>query len=102
MSRHRTGAGALFLLLLVPGPVARGQERPAPSTALPGLSDVRRFQETALAPDGKRVAWVETFPAKDGATAPASAIFIADLGTKPGKAVRLTADEEPCAEHSLA
>jgi dipeptidyl aminopeptidase/acylaminoacyl peptidase len=101
MSRNRMGACVLFLLLLVPGSVARAQERPDAITAIPGLTNVRRFQETSLAPDGKRVAWVETFPVKDGATTPTSAIFLADVGTKPGKAARLTGDEEPCTEHSL-
>jgi dipeptidyl aminopeptidase/acylaminoacyl peptidase len=101
MSRNRSGACVLFLLLLVPSPIARGQERPAANTALRGLTNVRRFQETAIAPDGKRVAWVETFYPKDEATTPPSAIFIAGLGTKAGKAARLTGDEEPCTERSL-
>jgi dipeptidyl aminopeptidase/acylaminoacyl peptidase len=99
MFRNCTAAGVLFLLLLVPGPVARGQE--LPDAAIPALTDVHRFQEVALSPDGKRVAWVETFRAKEGMANPPSAIFVAELGAKSGKPVRLTGDGEPCAEHSI-
>src|SRR5262245_42742751 len=114
MSPLRIGACALFVLL-GSGSVAHGQERPAVNTAAPltlpsppggrgkgegGLPKVRKFRETALSPDGKRVAWVETFQAKDGTSSAPSAIFIADLDDKAGKARRLTEDDEPCMEHS--
>ena len=77
-------------------PVARGEERPNTSADIPGLTNVRRLREIRLSPDGKHVAWVETLHAKDGETSPPSAIFVADLGTKPGKATRLTGGNEPC------
>jgi dipeptidyl aminopeptidase/acylaminoacyl peptidase len=102
MFRNRMGACIFFLLLLVPGPVARGRERPDGITVIPALTEVHRFQEPALSPDGKHVAWVETFHAKDDKSPPASAIFVVDLGTKPGKARRLTDDKERCEEHSIA
>src|SRR5439155_11089314 len=101
MSRLRIGACAL-LVLLVSDSVARGQERPAAKTAARRLAKVRHFRETTLSPDGRRVAWVETFRAKDGTSSAPSAIFLADLGPIAGKVRRLTVDEEPCTEHSLS
>src|SRR5439155_26960900 len=79
MSQLRLGACAL-LVLLVSDSIARGQERPTANTAARTLAKVRHFRETALSPDGRRVAWVETFRAKDGASSAPSAIFIADSG----------------------
>jgi dipeptidyl aminopeptidase/acylaminoacyl peptidase len=87
----RVCAGVLCLLVVAPS-VACGRE-PA---------RVRHFREAAVSPDGKRVAWVETFPAKDGEYDVPSAIFVADLGASAGKARRITADEVPCREHSLS
>jgi dipeptidyl aminopeptidase/acylaminoacyl peptidase len=97
----RGGVAALVLFLVSDG-VAPGQARPAANPAAQGPARVRRFRETALSPDGKRVAWVETFRARDGASSAPSAIFIADLGASAGQARRLTVHEGPCISHSLA
>src|SRR5262249_17783306 len=90
----------LVLLLLDPQGTARAQDRPAANPDIPGLSKVRRFQATAISPDGKRIAWVEMLRARDDATSQPSAIFIAALGAGPGSARRVSSDEEPCTEHS--
>src|SRR5438270_14048741 len=100
MSLIRLGVAALFLLLLVPDKVTRGQEKPAATAAGKGPGKLVSFPETTLSPDGKRVAWVEAIPDKDGAPSAHSAIFIADLGAKPGKARRLIMGEEPCTEQA--
>jgi dipeptidyl aminopeptidase/acylaminoacyl peptidase len=83
MSRIPARPCVLIALLLVGLGVGRGQERPAP---------LRTFRETALSPDGKRVAWVEG----------ASAVFVADLASPATPPRRITAGGTPRAEHSPA
>jgi dipeptidyl aminopeptidase/acylaminoacyl peptidase len=46
------------------------------------LFATRQFKESAISPDGKRVAWVETLIGKDGAPSGKTAIYIADVETK--------------------
>src|SRR5207237_9224458 len=62
------------------------------------------YRETAISPDGKRVAWVEGF---DGAAEPSSGhsgIFVADLATGGRTPRRIAAGggKDACAEHSIA
>ncbi|MDP9146860.1 MAG: S9 family peptidase [Acidobacteriota bacterium] len=42
------------------------------------LFATRRFEQTVISPDGKRVAWVETLVGKDGAAFGKTAIYVAD------------------------
>jgi dipeptidyl aminopeptidase/acylaminoacyl peptidase len=56
------------------------------------------LQETSISPDGKQVAWVEGFPPKDGSSSGHSLIFIANVGSSPAKAWRLTTGDETCSE----
>src|SRR5262249_36914697 len=84
----------VLCVLLVGGDIVRGQERSA--------AKVRRFRETAISPDGKRVAWVETLQGKDGTSSTPSAVFLADLGATTGKVRRITPEDESCTEHSLS
>jgi dipeptidyl aminopeptidase/acylaminoacyl peptidase len=88
------------LVLLHPGQVATAWERPAVNPPFLGRTRVHRFEEVAISPDGKRVAWVEAEQSKDVDSTSPSVIFVADLGAAPGSARRLTADEDRCAEHS--
>jgi dipeptidyl aminopeptidase/acylaminoacyl peptidase len=46
------------------------------------LFATRRFEQAAISPDGKRVAWVETLIGKDGAPSGNTAIYISGLESK--------------------
>jgi len=69
-----------------------------PARSIGGVLDtldrVRAFHETAIAPDGRRVAWVEDVSAADGTTA----IFMRDLPS--GEPRRITADPAKAHEES--
>src|SRR5262245_30934374 len=70
----------LFLLLSVS--FVSGKERAARSgieAVLDDLFKVRLYKEVTLAPDGKRVAWVEALRGKKDAPPSQSAIYVADL-----------------------
>jgi dipeptidyl aminopeptidase/acylaminoacyl peptidase len=95
--------GLCLLMTLVSDSLILAQALPAkhgPDDAVARLAKVRAFRETALAPDGKRVAWVESLRRKDGAASPHSAIFVADLTADAAKAQQITAGNGPCTEHS--
>ena len=106
--RHAINPGARLrdssYLLLVAGVRVIAQDR---SRSRPGHDEpekVRNYRETAISPDGKRVAWVEGF---DGAGEPSSGhsgIFVADLASGGGMPRRITAGDGKagCAEHSIA
>jgi flagellar motor protein MotB len=46
------------------------------------LFATRRFEQAAISPDGKRVAWVETLIGKDGAPSGNTAIYVLRLESK--------------------
>src|ERR1700727_1354975 len=46
------------------------------------LFATRRFEQAAISPDGKRVAWVETLIGKDGAPSGTTAIYVLRLEAK--------------------
>src|SRR3984957_17143841 len=53
------------------------------------LFATRRFEQPAISPDGKRVAWVETLIGKDGAPSGNTAIYVLRLESKaPPKRLR--------------
>jgi dipeptidyl aminopeptidase/acylaminoacyl peptidase len=60
----------------------KAAEKPKSSTPLDSVLDTlfaaRTFEQTAISPDGKKVAWVETLVGKDGAPTGNTAIYIAD------------------------
>ena len=73
----------------------------APARSIGGILDtldrVHAFQETAISPDGRRVAWVEDLSGTDGTTA----IFMRDLPS--GEPRRITADPaKPHEESGIA
>ena len=95
-------------LLVLSGAVAFGQPRPAPHSALDQvmeqLAAVRRFTEVAIAPDGKRVAWVESLQERTKASSPVAAISVLDLSSPSATARRITGGKGAAArvEHDLA
>jgi len=54
--------------------------------AVAAMFSVHEFSQTAISPDGKQVAWVESLTEKNGAPSPNSAIYVADV--KDPKAAR--------------
>jgi dipeptidyl aminopeptidase/acylaminoacyl peptidase len=83
-----------------------GKQRPVPSSVdafLDDLFKVRLYKEVVLAPDGKRVAWVEALPGKKDAPSSTSAVYVADLKA-PSTPRRITAGngKDAYAEHGLA
>src|SRR5690349_18996495 len=72
---------------------APAAQRPARSIAgvLEALDRVRAFHETAISPDGRRVAWVEDVSVADGTTA----IYMRTLGAPAeAKPLRITASTD--------
>jgi dipeptidyl aminopeptidase/acylaminoacyl peptidase len=61
----------------------KAAEKPNSGSPLDGVVDAlraaRTFEETAISPDGKKVAWVEKLVGKDGAPDGNSAIYLAGL-----------------------
>src|SRR5262249_55995354 len=49
--------------------------------AMSTILSTRRFEQAAISPDGKRVAWVETVIAKSGAPTGDTTIFVAQLAS---------------------
>jgi dipeptidyl aminopeptidase/acylaminoacyl peptidase len=67
------------------------------------LFATRRFEQAAISPDGKRVAWVETLIGKDGASSGSTAIYISGLGPKtPPKRLQAGAGAGDHEEGSVA
>jgi dipeptidyl aminopeptidase/acylaminoacyl peptidase len=85
---------------------SKAQERVAAKSSLDLLLDeltaTRRFQEVAISPDGKSLAWVESVPQKSDEAKPGSAIYIADLELPAAAPRRVTADVGAHSEHSVA
>ena len=96
-----------LLATALTGCVVSSQERTAPASPVDHLMDslasVRSFREVAVSPDGRRVAWVEAGPGKDGEVSAHSAIFVTDIQS-PGTPTRVSAGDESHAgaEHQIA
>jgi dipeptidyl aminopeptidase/acylaminoacyl peptidase len=89
MSRTRLCLGVLLVRLLVADGAVHSQPvDPAADPALKRLAHVHGFRDAVIAPDGKRVAWVET-----GAALPPS-VYVAELGGNGG-ARPIVAGEDP-------
>jgi dipeptidyl aminopeptidase/acylaminoacyl peptidase len=66
------------------------------------LFATRRFEQTAISPDGKKIAWVETLVGKDGAPDGNTAIYVADRETTAApKRISAAAPNVARAEGSL-
>jgi dipeptidyl aminopeptidase/acylaminoacyl peptidase len=85
------------LLVLLPS-AALAQTRPSIDTIISGLEKVHAFAETAVSPDGSRVAWIEDLtPSGDGGT---TAIWAKALPS--GHPIRIAVDARPSHNHGLA
>ncbi len=63
----------------------KAEEKPQSSSPLDGivktLTAAREFQQTAISPDGSKVAWVEILSGKDGARTGNTSIYVKNLKT---------------------
>ena len=67
------------------------------------LSATRRFKQTAISPDGKKVAWVEDIITKRGVSTGDTVIYVADLESKnPPKRISAAVADAIHAEGSVA
>ncbi|MGB6958758.1 MAG: hypothetical protein WBF01_00005, partial [Candidatus Acidiferrum sp.] len=67
------------------------------------LSATHRFEQAAISPDGKKVAWVEDVITKRGISTGETAIFVEDLATKnPPKRISASPNDALHAEGSVA
>jgi dipeptidyl aminopeptidase/acylaminoacyl peptidase len=78
--------------------------RPPFDTVYDALLRAVRFRQVSLAPNGKRVAWVESGSAQAGANPGGSLIQVLDLAEPDAKPLRITAclGQRSCNEASLA
>jgi dipeptidyl aminopeptidase/acylaminoacyl peptidase len=67
------------------------------------LSATHRFEQTAISPDGKKVAWVEDIITKRGVSTGDTVIYVADIGSKnPPKRISAAVADALHAEGSVA
>jgi len=67
------------------------------------LSTTHRFEQTAISPDGKKVAWVEDIITKRGVSTGDTVIYVADIGGKnPPKRISAAVADAIHAEGSVA
>ena len=93
----------LFVASSVLGVTVIAQERSVPRSGREEQVKVRKYSETVISPDGKRVAWVEELDGEAGASTPHSEIFVADLAAAERKPRRITAGDGKvgCVERSI-
>ena len=85
MALRTLGVGVVLAMSMAPqAPGAQGRSI---TEVLDTLDRVRAFHETAISPDGRRVAWVEDVSTADATTA----IFVRDVGKGTAAARRVTA-----------
>src|SRR5689334_3428759 len=84
------GLFSVCVAALLAVPLASAQQRPSLNQLIDSLFAVRQFGQAAISPDGKRVAWVESLKAKNGAPSPNSAIYVANTNSA-GTPRRITA-----------
>ena len=85
----------------VPAPAPTPEVSASVQNAMHAMFDVRQFQQVAISPDAKHVAWVESLPGKNGALSPNFAIYVANTenATSPR---RISAGTGDAAEHDVA
>jgi dipeptidyl aminopeptidase/acylaminoacyl peptidase len=99
-SRVSVRAVALATLALVPAAAARA-ERPSVDSVLDALGRVVNLRETAISPDGRRVAWAEKIRGEDG-TETRSAIRVSGLDGSAPRTVSVAPDARPHRERDVA
>jgi len=78
--------------------LAAPPERPAVDAVFDTLARVHTFRETAVTPDGRRLAWVEDLPPGNDA----SAIYVRDLPSGDARRVTAASNRGDCRERGLA
>ena len=97
MQRSKSAVLSAMILTLFVASATRSQEKPATAKqvearlksaqrprsnsadeAMSAILRTRRFERAAISPDGKKVVWVETVIAKNGAPTGDTTIFIAE------------------------
>jgi len=83
---------------------AERKSAPSPlADAIDAMFGLRQFQQAAISPDGKKVAWVETLLGPGGASSAKTAIYVASLSA-PAAAKHISAGDGKAAheEHDIA
>lgn len=75
-----------FLAATLPAAKAQEKRNPALNDVVHTLFAAKRFAQTAIAPDGKQVAWVEVLVGKNGVPDGTTAIYVS--GINPGATLR--------------
>jgi dipeptidyl aminopeptidase/acylaminoacyl peptidase len=83
--------------------VAKPKASGAAQDVIDTLSATHRFEQTAISPDGKKVAWVEDIITKRGVSTGDAVIYVADIGAKnPPKRISAAVADAIHAEGSVA
>ncbi len=97
---NRQRQSILFVLIVTASAAAQNSTA---DRVVDQIFAVTRFRQTAISPDGHRVAWVQTLKAEDGSPTANAAIYVAPL-SNPAAARRISADKSgaPHEEHDVA
>src|SRR5581483_9357383 len=79
------------LLLLVSPPALAEDTKPSLDRLMDDLAAVHKFPEATIAPDGKRIVWVESYRGKDQSLA--TSMYVSDLASPQGPPRRITASD---------
>jgi dipeptidyl aminopeptidase/acylaminoacyl peptidase len=83
--------------------VAKPKASSAAQDVIDTLSATHRFEQTAISPDGKKVAWVEDIITKRGVPTGDTVVYVADIGGKnPPKRISAAVADALHAEGSVA
>ena len=83
--------------------VAKPKASGAAQDVIDTLSATHRFEQAAISPDGKKVAWVEDIITKHGVSTGDTVIYVADIGGKnPPKRISAAVADAIHAEGSVA
>ncbi len=83
--------------------VAKPKASGAAQDVIDTLSATHRFEQTAISPDGKKVAWVEDIITKRGVSTGDTVIYVAEIGGKnPPKRISAAVADALHAESSVA
>lgn len=93
--------GAALLGGASAGAQSAGSQKAAVQQAIRTMFGVHEIDETAISPDGQRVAWAEALEGKNGAPSPNKAIYVADWNAPAGR-VHISAGSAPANEGSVA
>src|SRR5580704_3909865 len=100
--RPRLAIAAASLLIIFTTHRSVAQDSPA-QHVINTLSATHRFEQAAISPDGKKVAWVEDIITKRGVSTGDTVIYVADIGAKnPPKRISAAVADAIHAEGSVA